>query len=207
MSNSFFKIYTGDYSQDGYDDGINDSKSKEPKNGFGVLKAVHPANYIWNFNNAYDSYSINYKTGYKDGQRVNHDIYNSKPPGGGPDAGSPPIQQKRPTPSNGLNQQTGASMLDNDRYENHLRMLNEVRQNLVSLKRYMSERRDEYKQQINSAGSAGFEQDYIEPLNEKYHSFSQKLDNMTSLLERHDNYIEKQEANIQRLIAMAQQTN
>lgn len=202
----FFKIYTGNYSKDGYDDGIADAKNKKPKSGFGVLRAVYPTNYIWKFNNSYDSYNENYKIGYTDGQRVNNDIYNSKPPRG-PDAGNLPSQSKKTSPSNKPNQQTGASMLDNDRYENHLRMLNEVRQNLVALKRYISERRDEYKQQINVASGAGFMQNIVDQLNEKYQQFSQKVDNITALLERHDSYIEKQEANIQRLIAFAQQAN
>jgi hypothetical protein len=180
--NNFFKIYTGDYSQDGYDDGISDAKTKKQKSGFWVFKAVHPLNYVWKFHNSYDSYNKNYKKGYLDGQRVNHDIYNS-------------------------NQQRGVNMLDKDRYENHLRMLNEVRQNLIALKRYLNERRVEYKQQINVAGNAGFVQNIVNELDTKYQNFSEKIDNLISLLDKHDTYIQKQEANIQRLIAAAQQTN
>ena len=178
---SFFKIYTGDYSKDGYDSGINDAKSFKPKNGFAVFKAVHPLNYVWKFDNSYSSYNENYKKGYLDGQRVKHNIYSS-------------------------NQQKGSSMsLENDSLANHLRMVGEVRHNLVALKSYIVERRDEYKKQIDVAQNAGFVSEIVEQLNIKYNVFSQKVDNITALLERHDNTIGKQEESIQRMIRAAQQ--
>ncbi len=176
----FFKIYTGDYSKDGYDSGINDSKNEKPKSGFKVLKAVHPVNYAWKFKNSYDSYSKNYKKGYLDGLRVNHDIYSS-------------------------NQAKGVNM-SNDSFSNHLRMISEVRHNLISLKRYITEKRDEYKRQIDVASNAGFANEIVEQLNEKYNLFSQKIDNLTSLLERHDANIQEQEDDIQGMIASSQQS-
>lgn len=75
-NNAFFKIYSGDYSKDGYEKGIQDSKKQAPKNKFSFFKAVNPANYIWKFGNAYDSYMKNYDTGYLDGQKVTNKIYN-----------------------------------------------------------------------------------------------------------------------------------
>lgn len=72
----FFKIYSGDYSKDGYNNGIENAKEGKPKNKFAFFKAVNPINYIWKFTNAYDSYMKNYDNGYLDGQRVNNDIYN-----------------------------------------------------------------------------------------------------------------------------------
>lgn len=179
----FFKIYTGDYSKNGYDDGINDAKRDKPKSGFGVLRAVHPLNYVWKLDNSYDSYSKNYNKGYLDGQRVKHQIYST-------------------------NQQKGESMgFENDSYENHLRMLGEVRHNLASLNRYIIEKRDEYKRQIDTAKSAGFLVNYINPLKAKYDLFSKKIDNITSLLKQHDNYLKTQEENIQRLIELARQVD
>jgi len=179
----FFKIYSGDYSKDGYESGIEDAKLKKAKNKFRFFKAVHPVNYVWNFNNSYDSFMKNYQKGYLDGQRVNHNIYSS-------------------------NQQKGVKMgFDNDSYENHLRMLGEVRVNLKSLKRYIQERRDEYKAQINKAKSAGFVTNYVDQLKTKYNKLEQEIDMILSMLDRHDNYLDKQEGNIRRLIEIARQAD
>ena len=41
--NNIYKLYSGDYSKDG---------------------AVHPLNYVWAFNNAYESFMKNYDKGY-----------------------------------------------------------------------------------------------------------------------------------------------
>jgi len=41
MSNKAYKIYSGDYSKEGYDQGIDDRKEKKPKNKFKFFKAVH----------------------------------------------------------------------------------------------------------------------------------------------------------------------
>ncbi len=73
---SFFKIYSGDYSKDGYEKGIEDSKNQTQKNKFSFFKAISPANYIWKFGDSFDSYMKNYDTGYLDGQRVTNEIYN-----------------------------------------------------------------------------------------------------------------------------------
>ncbi len=90
-----------------------------------------------------------------------------------------------------------------DSYTNHLRMLNEVKQQLSALKRYMIEMREKYKRQIDVAESTGFMQDYTNQLKEKYQRFSQKVDDITSLMQRHDSQIAQQEAVIQRLIEVA----
>ncbi len=180
---SFKKLYLGDYSKDGYDSGINDAKNKRVKNKFKFFKVAHPINYIWNFNNSYDSFMKNYNEGYLDGQRVNHNIYSS-------------------------NQQKGVNMgFDNDSYENHLRMLGEARVNLKNLKRYMQERRDEYKAQINKAKSAGFVTNYVDQLKTKYNKLEQEIDVVLSMLDRHDSYLDKQENNIRRLIEIARQVD
>lgn len=73
---SFFKVYSADYSKNGYEDGIKNSTNKEAKNKFIFFKAIHPINYVWKFNNAFDSYMRNYDLGYLDGQRVNNQVYN-----------------------------------------------------------------------------------------------------------------------------------
>jgi hypothetical protein len=103
-----FKIYSGDYSKDGYEYGIDDRKENRSKNKFKFFKAIHPLNYVWAFNNAYESFMKNYDRGYLDGQRVEHNIYNT-------------------------NQTKGTSMA-NDSYDNQLRMLDDFGRNLVALR-------------------------------------------------------------------------
>lgn len=76
MLNNFFKIYSGDYTKEGYDKGIDTAKKHLPKNKFTFFKAVHPINYIWNFDQAFDSYMQSYNSGYGDGLRINHQVYN-----------------------------------------------------------------------------------------------------------------------------------
>jgi len=62
--NNAFKIYSGDYSKDGYDSGIDDAKHHKPKNKFKFFKAVSPINYVWAFDNAYQSFMGNYDKAY-----------------------------------------------------------------------------------------------------------------------------------------------
>jgi hypothetical protein len=56
---SFFKLYSGDYSQEGYEFGMKASKNHHAKNKLTFIKAVNPINYAWNFNNAFDSVTKN----------------------------------------------------------------------------------------------------------------------------------------------------
>ena len=71
------KIYTADYSQEGYDNGIEAGKKGSPKEHSGALH-IHPVNYAWRYNNAHESYCKSYEKGYLDGQRVDHNIYSSQ---------------------------------------------------------------------------------------------------------------------------------
>ena len=162
-----FKIYSGDYSQEGYDQGINDSKGNKPKNKFKFFKVVHPINYIWAFNNAFDSFNKNYDKGYLDGQRVEHNIYSSS------------------------NQNRGVEM-QKDSYENHILMLETFKQNLQELKRHLELLREQYKKQIDVMENAGFVQNIIEPLRNKYQIFSAKIDEIDRQLAQHDQKIEIQ---------------
>jgi len=70
-----FKIYTGDYSSDGYSNGVVAGKASTPKNKYTFFKVASPINYLWKFHNAFESFSKNYDSGYLDGQRVKHEIY------------------------------------------------------------------------------------------------------------------------------------
>lgn len=163
-SDKAYKIYSGDYSKDGYDYGIADRKGNKPKNKFKFFKTVHPLNYVWAFNNAYESFMKSYDKGYLDGQRVEHNIYN-------------------------LNQTKGTGMA-NDSYDNQLRMLDDFGRNLVALRASMINLRDKYKRQIDVMGSAGFMDDYTSVLETKYYGLSSKIEDINAMIERQQNKLE-----------------
>jgi len=173
--NKFFKIYTGDYSKDGYDNGINDSKLYKPKNGFSALKTVHPLNYVWKFSNSFDSYNKSYKKGYLDGQRVNHDIYSSS-------------------------QKTGEVMSSSNQYEYHLKLIENLKQTLDTLNVFLENITQKYKQQLDAMESAGFYDNYIEPLTGKYSRFEQEIKSLSNIIEQHKAQIAHHEQALQELI-------
>ncbi|CAA6805881.1 MAG: Unknown protein [uncultured Sulfurovum sp.] len=175
--NSAFKIYSGDYSKDGYNYGIEDRKENKPKNRFKFFKAVNPINYVWAFNNAYESFMKSYDKGYMDGQRVEHNIYHS-------------------------NQTKGTGMA-NDSYDNQLRMLDDFGRNLVALRASMISLRDKYKRQIDVMGSAGFMDDYTSVLETKYYGLSSKIEDINTMIERQNSKLDNHKEIISNLKSMA----
>jgi len=171
-----YKIYSGDYSKDGYDQGIEDSKQHISKNKFKFFKAVNPINYIWNFNNAYNSFAQNYDRGYLDGQRVNHNVYNSN--------------------------QGGSMRVDS--YEDLLRVLEETKANMISLINPLQIMVDRYQKQIELAQSAGFMSNIVERLKSKQNIFSKKIDDAVALIKRHEQTIEKHKEKIEYLKQQAE---
>lgn len=171
-----YKLYSGDYSKDGYDQGIEDSKQNKSKNKFKFFKAVSPINYVWNFNNAYDSFSKNYDKGYLDGQRVNHNVYNSN--------------------------QGGNMRVDS--YEDLLRVLEETKENMLSLINPLQMMVDRYQKQIDLAQSAGFMTNIVERLKSKQRMFSKKIDDTVILVKRHEQTIEKHKEKIEYLKRQAE---
>lgn len=175
MSNKIFKIYTGDYSKDGYDSGIDDAKHKAVKNKFKFFKAVNPINYVWNFNNAFESFTTNYNDGYLDGQRVNHEVYTTTKTQGG-------------------------TMPANNSYEYHLSLIESLKQNLDTLHGYMENITDKYKRQIDAMEGAGFLDNYINPLRNKYAQFEQEMGTLQNMIDRHKAQIALHEDVLQTLI-------
>lgn len=173
MSNAF-KIYSGDYSKDGYDSGIDDAKKHKPKNKFKFFKAVNPINYVWAFNNSYESFMGNYDKGYLDGQRVNHQVYNTN--------------------------NTKGTLVNNNSYENHLQMINGLTQTLIALQNKVESLKDNYKQQIDTMENASFMDNYITPLRDKYSEFTQIIESVQSMIEEHKTQIALHEEALEQLI-------
>ena len=171
---NFFKIYSGDYSKDGYNSGIDDGKNSRPKNRFKFFKAINPINYVWAFNNSYNSFMSNYDTGYLDGQRVVHNVYTTN---------------------------KGGDM--NKNYESHLQMINQLKQTLGNLQNTLATLKDRYKRQIDVMESATFMDNYITPLRSKYAEFSNIIETLQNMIDEHKQQISLHEERLEHLITDA----
>lgn len=141
---------------------------------------VHPINYVWNFNNAYDSFMRNYDDGYLDGQRVKNEIYSTNP---------------NSHYTQGVNMQ--------DSYENHIRMLEVFESNLARLKEYSNSSKEQYAKQLMAMEGAGFVQNITNPLQQKYQEFSSKIRNLHSMIDEHKRKINIQKEALQQLSQIA----
>lgn len=189
MSNSgfkykIFKIYTGDYAEEGYDKGFNDRKLNKPRQGWGVFKSLHPVNYVWKFSNAIDAYNQNYKKGYLDQQRVENEVYREKE-----------------TPNQ--NGEEVKMSVGHDSYQNQLRLIENVRENLQSLRRQLKAISEKYLTQINAAEAGGYMSDMIEPLRKKYAHFEQLIVVLERIIQRHDETIYEHQNRIRNLMNQA----
>ena len=176
------QIWAGDYSEEGYTDGINASEKHQPKNKLSFLKEVHPINLAWQFDNAIGSYSDSYDKGYVDGQRkLNNVHYRSE---------------------GELNHMT----ITNNNYELQLKVLGEFERHLDVLKTYLNEVPERYGQQIKTTASLGFVEDYVDGLSKRQKEFTRKIAQTISLIDQQKGRIESaHKAEISRLKQVAQQ--
>ena len=159
---SFKKIYFGDYTEEGYDTGFNDSKKHQPKNRFKFFKATHPVNWIWNFDNAWETFQRNYDKGYINNEQVEHNVYYKNN-----------ITQK------------GANTMTVNNYAAQLAILNQFEKDLQSLKQCLSTLNTNYKQQMNSLKGMGFMVDYTNTLQTRYVTFDGKISDMLTMIDKH----------------------
>lgn len=158
------KIYTGDYSQEGYTDGIKHIEANKPKQHFGSLK-MHPVNWVWHFKNSRQTYVENYNKAYTDGLRKKNDVfYKSK----------------------------GSSSLVSTQYEDQLNLLSEFDSSLESLKTNLRNVSKDYEEQIRNGESLGMYDDYIQGLKRRYSALNEKLSEMIKLIQKHQEHIESQ---------------
>ena len=80
----------------------------------------------------------NYDKGYIDGQRVNHQVYNTT--------------------------NTQGATVNNRSYESHLQMVTQLKQTLTALHNKIENLKENYKKQIDAMESASFMDNYITPL-------------------------------------------
>jgi len=88
-------------------------------------------------------------------------------------------------------------------FTNQLRMLQDVKSNIISFKRYMVTIKEKYKNQINSAESGLFVQDFTIPLKNKKNIFEDKVNETIDKIEKDLQILSKQETEIQRLMQEA----
>lgn len=200
-----FKIYTGDYSKEGYSRGFIDRKRGKPKQGWGVFKEIHPVNFVWKFNESVQSYNSSYKAGYLDRQRVENEVYRDQPPPSAKPTGFSHEKSPVNVTSNTLSKQQsslGANQMSigQDSYQNQLRLIRHARNNLQTFRRQLYDLSQRYQQQIRAAESAGYMQDMIEPLRKRYSQFAVKIDQLDNMISKHDNLIKDHEDKIVRLM-------
>jgi hypothetical protein len=173
--------WTGDYSQEGGNAGGYDAKEHLPKNVTKrfVQNVPFVNKFVWRTGVAIDSFTHAYHNVYDHVQASQHAVYTTQSQG-------------------------GKKSMDN--YDNHRRMLEEAQSIIVSLKRYLDDMQAEYSRQIDVAKHAGFMDDYTRKLQEKFRIFSKKVEEMITMIERHDGVMEHQKDMIEQLRAHAQQS-
>lgn len=160
---------TGDYTPNGYKDGIKDGKKGKPKSHFGTFKRSL-INYVWQSDNAIDSYSSGYNTGYTDGLRVKYDIYSS---------------------------QTGGTMSS---LAQQLGFLEQAKGAIKHNKNILDGARDQYGNQVNAMHNADFLKEYADELAERKDRLSRKTDDVIDELDRQLKMMEDFQDSIQRMI-------
>ena len=107
------------------------------------------------------------------------------------------------TQDNVFNILNNGGTMQQDNFENHVRMLQDFKQDLLALQREMEVIRDKYLKQINMMENAGFVTNITEPLKNKYQIFSSKIDDIDRQLTRYDQKIEIQIDSLYNSIARA----
>jgi len=177
---NFKKIYFGDYTEEGYDAGFNDGKKHLSKNRFKFFKATHPINWIWNFDNAWETFQRNYDKGYIDNERVEHNVY-----------------YKNDTTLQGANTMTV------NNYATQLAILNRFEANLQSLKQRLSAINSNYSRQISALKGMGFMTDYTNTLQTRYATFDSKISDMLTMIDKHLKTISDHKEEIQKNLQSA----
>ena len=101
-----------------------------------------------------------------------------------------------------VNRNHGGTM-QKDNLENHVRMLQDFKQDLLALQREMKIIRDKYNKQINMMANAGFVTNITQPLQNRYQIFSSKIDDIDRQLTRYDQKIDVQIDSLYNSIARA----
>lgn len=166
---SIKKVFTGDRTADGYKDGIKDGKQGVPKSHYGTLKR-NPFNYFWKADNASDSYSKGYNTGYTDGQRILHKVYSSH---------------------------TGGGMTD---LERQVHILEQAKGQIKHHQNILEQANGLYGKQVRAMHGAGFVDNYTNELAARYDRLDKTVEQVLDELQRQLTVIETFQEALYRMI-------
>jgi predicted nucleic acid-binding Zn-ribbon protein len=99
-------------------------------------------------------------------------------------------------------QYKGANM-QQDSYANHIQMLIDFQKNLQPLRQYLNDLREKYRKQIDVMENAGFMEETITPLRQKYQAFSSKINEIDRQLIQHNQEIDRHKEELYKQIATA----
>lgn len=171
---TFQRIYTGDYSSIGYQDGVTDAAHNKPKSHWGVLTKRHWLNFIWQPKQSGHSYATGYNKGYDDKLL------------------SATLSQANPTISPATNQQSintqptnqqGHPMSNLENYNRILSGLETAKNNIHLNITQLNEALALYSNQIEKMQEAGFLEDYADKL-KAYNGLKTRIDGLQSILEQ-----------------------
>jgi len=88
-------------------------------------------------------------------------------------------------------------------FEDHLNLLNNLKQELDNLQSYLNDIVEQYKSQIQKLESSGFAKNFSEPIYNKFANFEARINDLQNLIIRHKQIIQEQENKLKGLIQIA----
>jgi hypothetical protein len=172
FKDKMYKIWSGDYSNEGFEHGLKDGKDGKPKNKLKFFSASNPINWFWAFNNAINSFSKYYDIGYTEGEKVRHQVYSG-------------IGEKD---LKGGNKNMAYTVKD---YDDAIRNLNMLKSRLGSAQGELYRVKGLYDKGLQEAQAKGWMKDYIKTMLEKQQIFNDQVDNMIKIIELVKNKIDQ----------------
>lgn len=183
--NKFYKLWSGDYTANGIDNGIKDRKEGKPnKSTIKFFKIAHPVNLIWHFNKAYDSFVKNYNKGYEQEGLALNNIYGSLQ--------DSEIKKGDKNMSSSINS-----------YQEAISVLRAMKHELEATSGELNVIKNKYKSGIDEAKSRGWMKDYIDMLELKYKLFSVGSEKLKKDINNFVEEIDTDIAKLQNLMQMA----
>lgn len=183
---SFARIYTGDYSAEGFHDGVLDGKNSRPKKaGFKYLRSVNFINHFWQRVHAYQTYVDSYHKGYDDGQRIREGVFknlNNQSYDGihlvSESSSSPSISNSSFFYSKEVNH------MDMNYYEQHISAIQNAIDELKFIIGMFHQSLELYSRQVSNAEKEGLLRDYVDQLEKNYSNLYNQKEKLVGYLER-----------------------
>jgi hypothetical protein len=171
FKDKIYKIWSGDYSNEGFEYGLKDGKEGKPKNKLKFFSASNPINWFWAFNNAFNSFSKYYEIGYTEGEKVRHQVYSG-------------IGEKN------LKGGKIMSYAVKD-YDDAISNLRNLKAKLLSAQGELSRVKEIYNNSLQEAQEKGWMETYIKTMLKKQEVFNEKVNIMIKTIELIKNKIDQ----------------